>query len=123
MIISAILLAVQAAPQATPPAPDVEMTLAPLSLAQQASLRCATSLAVVAAKQKNGDADAMKWPALGERGKEFFVRTIAQLMDETGMQRPGVRLHLVRESEFLRQEGKIDEIMPVCLTMLENAGL
>lgn len=130
MLITAFLLALQPAPQETPApqepssaSPQVEITPVPLTLEQQANLRCAASLAVTAARQKDGDAQALAYPELGDRGKEFFVRTLARLMDETGMERLAVRWHLTEESRYLQEGDNLDRLMPVCLTMLEASGL
>ena len=72
-------LALQTAP-AMPAAPQ------PLAQEHRALLRCAVAFAMVSGAQANGDAEAMKWPELGTRGREFFVRAMAQLMDAALLQ-------------------------------------
>jgi hypothetical protein len=86
-------------------------------------LRCAAAFAVVANAQASGDASAQQWPALGTRGREFFVRALAQLMDETGLDRDGIALLAGLEAKALRDSGDTDKIMPSCLLMLEASGL
>ncbi|MFN7157444.1 MAG: hypothetical protein ACK4MR_01965, partial [Erythrobacter cryptus] len=73
----AVLLALQGTSAAPPAlAPD-----------QRALLRCAAAFALVAEGQARGAEEALRWPALEGRGREFFVRALAQVMDEAGLDR------------------------------------
>jgi len=112
----AALLALQAAPASATPAP-------PLSQDSRALLRCSAAFAMVAQWQAMGDASALRWPALGTRGREFFVRSLAQLMDETGLDRDGIALLAGTEAKALRDSGETYKIMPACLMMLEASGV
>lgn len=115
-----LLLALQAAGA---PAPAPTPTPA-LSLEQQSGLRCAAAFALVAQAQAAGDAEALAYPALGERGREFFVRTAARLIDETGLDRDGVaRLLSAEAARLAQEEGALDRAMPPCLMLLEASGL
>lgn len=62
-----------------------------LSLEQQTALRCSAAFAYVAAGQARGDPAVAGFPAMGARGKEFFVRTAAGLMDVSHATRPQVQ--------------------------------
>tara|TARA_R110002072_G_scaffold22383_13_gene78142 strand:- start:5576 stop:5941 length:366 start_codon:yes stop_codon:yes gene_type:complete len=118
LLSATLLLALQSAPaptQAQAPA---------LSLEQQSGLRCAAAFALVAQAQAAGDAEALNYPALGQRGREFFVRTAARLIDETALDRDGVARLLAQEASRLAQEeGALDRAMPPCLMLLEASGL
>ena len=87
-------------------------------------MRCAAAFALVAQAQAAGDAEALAYPALGERGREFFVRTAARLIDETGLDRNGVAQLLSAEAGRLTQEeGALERTMPACLMLLTASGL
>jgi hypothetical protein len=120
LLSATLLLAMQsaAAPAPKPPAAPA------LSLEQQSGLRCAAAFALVAQAQAAGDAEALAYPALGERGREFFVRTAARLIDETGLDRDGVSRLLSAEAvRLVREDGALEQTMPACLILLEASGL
>jgi hypothetical protein len=112
----AAALALQAPSEAAPAPP-------PLSQDSRALLRCSAAFAMVAQWQAMGDASALRWPALGTRGREFFVRSLAQLMDETGLDRDGIAWLTGVEAKALRDSGETYKIMPSCLLMLEASGV
>ena len=116
-LISAALLAasVQSAP-ASSATPD-------LSQSSKALLRCSAAFAMVSHGQSNGNEAALKWPKLETRGREFFVRSLAQLMDETGLDRPGISRLVSAEAQLLWDRGEIDKVMPSCLVMLDGSGV
>jgi hypothetical protein len=113
----AAALALQSAPGAAAPDP------APLSQENRALLRCAAAFALVANAQRNGDREAQQWPALGARGREFFVRAMAQVMDASGLDRAGIAQLAGKEAETLKASGEVAKVMPSCLLMLEAAGI
>ena len=76
---ASLFLAVPAWAQAAPVEP------APLSLQQSTALRCSAAFALGAALQNRGEATT--WPPLAARGREFFVRALARLMDDAGLTR------------------------------------
>lgn len=120
------MLAAQSAP---PPEPAPEA--GPLSLENRTALRCAAAFAIIADGQARGNRKSLAYPALGERGREFFVRTSARVMDDTGMDRDAVAAVLLAQAQGLRQDGDpegkmggdIDQIMPACLLLLEASGI
>jgi hypothetical protein len=121
LLSATLLLALQSAP-AQPLAPQAPAPA--LSLEQQSGLRCAAAFALVAQAQSAGNAEALEYPALGQRGREFFVRTAARLIDETALDRDGVARLLSAEAARLAQEdGALDRAMPPCLMLLEASGL
>lgn len=94
-----------------------------ISLEQRTSLRCAAAFAIVAQGQARGNAGSLGWPPLGERGREFFVRISAQLMDDAGLERTTVATLLQREAKSLTDKGQVQQVMPSCLILLETSGL
>lgn len=117
---TAALLALQSA---TPPSPQTAPDRVALSAQNSAALRCSAAFALVSYGQDNGNEAAMKWPALDARGREFFVRTLARIMDDTGIDRDGAAKLIEREAQGLLDNGQIDSIMPPCLALLDAAGL
>jgi hypothetical protein len=116
LIATALVLQVASAPPPAQPA-------FPLSQESRALLRCSAAFAIVSRRQAYDDPTARRWPALETRGREFFVRSLAQLMDETGLDRDGIALLAGLEAKALRDSGDTDKIMPSCLLMLEASGL
>lgn len=94
-----------------------------LSLEQKTTLRCAAAFAMVADGQKRGNPEALAYPALDERGKEFFVRISARLMDQTGLDRRAIASIMQREAQDLWDNDQVDQIMPSCLLLLSASGI
>jgi hypothetical protein len=101
--------------QAPAPAPQ------PLTLQQSTALKCSAAFARGAAAQARGE--GRDWPPLAQRGREFFVRTSAQIMDETGRSRDLVALELTRELQALAAPGALTAAMGPCLLLLDASGL
>ncbi len=120
MIFSAILaVTLQAAPVAAP-SPD---TPPALSLEQRTALRCAAAFALGAEAQARGDAQAIALPPLAARGREYFVRLSARIMDDTGLPRDAIAAALKAEAEQLVRTGERHSAVPPCLVLLDAAGL
>ncbi|QUL39439.1 hypothetical protein KDC96_10605 [Erythrobacter sp. JK5] len=111
------MLAAQSPTPATP-ADEVRLTQE-----NRAAIRCSAAFAIIAHLQSTGDESARKWPDLGPRGREFFVVALAQVMDQTGLDRNGVAQLVGDEARRLRDEGAVDAVMPACLVMLEASGV
>lgn len=105
-----------------PPAP-AENEVAPLPADQQGAIRCSAAFALIAERQRLGEEAALQYPALGERGREFFVRASAQVMDQSELDRPAITAQLRNEAETIVAEGTLHEIMPPCLMLLEASGI
>ena len=110
-----LLIAAPAAAQVSAPEP------APLTLQQSSALKCSAAFALGAAMQARGDGS--EWPALNPRGREFFVRASAQVMDETGWSRDLVSLKLQEQAKLLADPGALAAAMPPCLLLLDASGL
>jgi len=103
-----------AAPAFAQPAPPPQ-----LSLEHKMLLRCSAAFALVANRQAAGDADALQYPPLEERGREFFVRSSARVMDEAKLDRAAIEAALTVEAQSLLQAGAVRAVMPVCLSVLD----
>lgn len=117
MPVSALLAALlQSAAPAPAPLPD-------LTLDQRTALRCAAAFALGAEAQARGDPQALALPPLAQRGREYFVRLSARIMDETGLPREAVAQILASEAEALVRSGQRHAAVPPCLVLLDAAGL
>lgn len=105
-----------AAPLAAQPAPQ-------LSLEHRMLLRCSAAFALVANRQAAGDATALVYPPMQERGAEYFVRASARVMDEARLDRDAVADALRHEAGTLVEDRTLAQVMPACLAALEAAGL
>lgn len=112
-----------AALAAQSPAPAFPVEQFHLSEEAQSALRCSAAFALVSYGQERGDPAAAKWPDLDSRGREFFVRVMAQLIDETGRDPDQVAELARAEAQRLLDANEVEKVMPVCLTMLETSGL
>lgn len=116
-----LILAAALMLQAVPAPPSAEAPV--ISQENRALLRCAAAFALVSAGQARGEADASRWPTLGLRGREFFVRALAQVMDATQLDRDGIAALAEAEARALSANGDVGKIMPSCLLMLEASGV
>ena len=112
------LVAVTPAVMAQEAAPAPQLTVE-----QSATLRCAAAFAIVSHGQANGNEAALEYPALGERGREFFVRAGARLMDELTLDREGIQALVSAEAQRLWEEDAIPDVMPACLLLLDASGV
>ncbi len=85
------------------PAQAQQTALPQLNLIQESTLRCSAAFGLIAYDQKRGTPGADTYPPLGARGREFFVRTTARLMDETGAGREVVQALLKQRVEELQR--------------------
>ncbi len=126
---AALLALVPAAAQAqeggvTPPPPQ-------LTLEQATLLRCSAAFAIIASEQERGVTAALAYPPLHERGKEYFVRSGARLMDELGLTRESLQAMLAAEVARLQEQSgsaeqpgpMVDAVMQPCLLSLEASGI
>ena len=102
-----------------------------LSLEQKTLLRCSAAFAIIASEQQRGIASALAYPPLAERGKEYFVRSSARLMDELQVSREQVEAMLRAEVDALQAGSMaaenpaqfVDQVMQPCLLSLAASGL
>ena len=115
---ASLALAAQPAPPSSTAAPQ-------LSLEQATGLRCGVAFALVAQGQQAGDPAALAYPAMDPRGKEFFVRFMAALMEDPRFSRDLVTSLAMRETQELARGGPeaLSAVMPACLQLLDLSGL
>lgn len=90
---------------------------------QSAALRCGVVFALGARMQADGKPAASAWPALGTRGREYFVRVFARLMDDTGATRDQLTALAGRETAAVKDDAAVAAAMPACLALLDAAGV
>lgn len=103
---------------ATTPPP----ALPELTPTQSSALRCAVVFARGARLQRDGAPAAAEWPDLQTRGREYFVRVTAKLMDETRASRERIA-GLAGTVPGLENDAAIAAAMPGCLPLLTASGL
>jgi len=95
-----------------------------LTLEQRTMLRCSAAFALVANRQRAGEPDALAFPDVGERGREYFVRAMASLMDTAGLGREAIAALVAGEAQDLAADSRtLYRAMPSCLLSLEASGL
>ena len=57
------------------------------------------------------------------RAREFFVRSLAKIIDDTGMTREQVSQMAKAEAQRLIDNNLLDNVMPGCLLMLDASGV
>ena len=100
--------------------PQAEPILTP---PQAAALRCGVVFALGAKLQEEKSLFAAEWPPLGTRGKEYFVRVIARLMDDTKASRETLSAMAMRQVPALGDPKATAAAMPGCLPLLDASGL
>lgn len=106
------------------PAPDLSL----VTPEHKAMLECATVFAVVAYGQAEGDNAALRYPPLGERGKEYFVLASTRVMDEAKLSKEAVSGLLAADAAALQEKTKVSDpdavvaaAMAPCLPKLDAA--
>lgn len=94
-----------------------------LSLEHRMLLRCSATFALVAGQQGDSDSQVTADAAFAERGREFFVRSSAQVMDEAGLDRQQIADALRAEADEIRQSDNLEALLPVCMNVLAQSGL
>jgi hypothetical protein len=113
------------------PASAQDASAQPVSLEQAMLLRCSAAFAIVADEQQRGVASARVYPPMAARGREYFVRSGARLMDELQLTREQLQARLQSEAEGLRHGAAeagdsaayLDTVMQPCLAALDASGL
>ena len=109
-----ILVSIALAMQGLPP---------PLTLEQATAVRCAAAFALTAEAQGRGDAAAGTLPPMAGRGREYFVRVSARLIDELGLDRQQLTELVRSQASQIAREGNATAVTRACLPMLDAAGL
>lgn len=94
-----------------------------LTLEQQTAARCAAAFALTASAQTRGEPAANALPALNMRGREYFVRVTARLMDELALDRQQVAALLQAQAGGMARTGEAVQTAKACLPFLDAAGI
>lgn len=94
-----------------------------LSIEQRTMVRCSAAFALLANRQQMGEEAALAFPDIAERGREYFVRAMASLMDSAALDREAIAALLAGEAEDLAGGGSLYQALPPCLLALEASGL
>ena len=128
LMLSATALTAQ--PDATPPpqpksqsAPPAQEEASKITAQDRATLRCSAAFALVGARQAGRAGEEEDWSDINQRGREFFVVALADMMDKRGLDRVAIEREVRKEAQKLLQSGDVDTIMPACLLMLQASGL
>ena len=100
-------------------APAGEPVLTP---PQAEALRCAVAFAIGARLQEQKSPVASGWPDLTARGKEYFVRATAKLMDDTKASRETLTGMVMRQMRTLSVPEEAAKAIPGCLPLLDASG-
>jgi len=115
----AAMLALGAAPLAgQQPAPEPRLTEG-----QRTLLHCSATFALVSGRQHAGDKDALAFPDVTQRGREYFVRALVQLMDDAGLGHDAVARLVQAEAAKLQDSPDLLKRMPACLASLDASKL
>ncbi len=103
--------------------PHLDQARARLTPEHRMLLRCSAAFAVNSQRIAEGTADPALPPSLPERGREYFVRAGAQLMDEAGLLREEIAALLKEEAARLAEPVALAAALPGCVASLEASGL
>lgn len=108
------------------PAPAADLSR--LTAEHRAMLECAAVFAVVASEQEASAEPALRFPPLAYRGREYFVLSSTQVMNDAGLSREAVRDLLTADVAALQQQAKAGDpdavvaaAMAPCLPRLDAA--
>lgn len=123
----AAALALQTAPAETAPPANQIVTIDLLPLEHAAAARCAVAFATISRWQKTGDARGSDYPDIeATGGREFFVRVMAKLMEDTSLSREDIITLTTSAADENEGEGgaaRVKAMMPACNLMKTAAGL
>lgn len=124
LVLAPSAIAQEAAP--APSASEAEPFVMPeLSTSQQAAYSCAMTFALVSKWQKAGDDRGTPYPDMeSEGGREYFVRTMAALMDDLGLNRAQVMQMATAGVAATEADGAetVEQRMSACSLMLAHPG-
>ena len=121
LTVAALALAAAAAAAQQPPAAN--SSTPQLTDEQRTLLHCSATFALVSGRQHAGDRAALAFPDISQRGREYFVRALVQLMDDAGLDRATIVKLVQAEAARLEKSPELLEGMPACLASLEASKL
>src|SRR5881394_978040 len=121
LIAAALVLAAPSALAQRPVPPSA--SLPQLTEDQRTLLHCSATFALVSGRQHAGDKAALSQPDVTQRGREYFVRALVQLMDDAGLDHAAVARLVQDEAAKLQGSPDLLKEMPACLASLQASGL
>ena len=122
-IVRAVAAVALTAPAMVAAQNDITKLDVPLTLQERTALKCSAAFAMVAHGQDADNAATRAFPPMQIRGREYFVRIAARMMDERGLDRQQVAMLMRAEAQTLVEEESELAIMPGCLALLDRSGL
>jgi len=122
-LLIATALALAAAPAAAQRPVPSNASVPQLTEDQRLLLHCSATFALVSGRQHAGDKAALAQPDVTQRGREYFVRALVQLMDEAHLDHDAVTKLVQAEAARLQDSPDIYKEMPACLASLQASGL
>jgi hypothetical protein len=116
----AVAVAVPAAAQSPAPSPAPAPQL---SADQQTLLHCSATFAIMSGRQHAGDKEALGFPDVTTRGREYFVRALVELMDQAHLDHDTVARMVQEEAARLQDSPDLVKGLPACLASLEASKL
>lgn len=101
-------------------------SLSDLPVAEAAAARCGVAFAMIEGLQKAGAPGIEEWPSIESiNGKEYFVQTVAKMIEERGWSREKVMSLVQKEADILKADlpDRLNELRTACLAMKESSGL
>jgi len=98
-------------------------TVPQLTEDQRTLLHCSATFAIVSGRQHAGDKDALAFPDVTARGREYFVRALVELMDQAHLDHDTVARMVQSEAARLQDSPDLLKGMPACLASLEASKL
>jgi hypothetical protein len=121
--LTAAALALAAAPATAQQPPAANASAPQLTDEQRTLLHCSATFALVSGRQHAGDKEALTFPDITQRGREYFVRALVQLMDDAGLDRATIVKLVQDEAARLEKSPDLLAGMPACLASLEASKL
>jgi len=112
----ALALAAPALAQQGKPTPQ-------LNADQRTLLHCSATFALVSGRQHAQDPQALAFPDVTARGREYFVRAMVELMDQAGLDHDAIKALVAEEATTLQDPTVLYKQMPACLASLQASGL
>ncbi len=128
MVIRTVLLGIAALGVSVPSLASEEPAVPgaarlPLTAEHRTLLRCSAAFAVASHRTPKGENVAGATPSLTERGREYFVRAGAELIDHSGLTREALVALLEEQARQLSDPDELAAAMPGCIASLEASGL
>lgn len=104
-------------------APVAAPALPTLTAPQSDALRCGVVFALANRMQTDKKPAAAAWPPLAVRGREYFVRMAAKIIEETGAPRDVIQTLASAQAVAFKDDAAVAAAVPGCLPLLDASGV